>query len=205
MPDFSNPFVPQHFSTPTKPKNLSEYETEKSSYERSPSKIISQNNFVFTPSNHNKFNTPFETPKYQTKHNSFNCFTPSCFNNSLSCSNGKNFSQQLSKACREFEPTIPMDIELHSTKRAQEREIFEEKLREQERWKEARIKEEEEEAARREMEEIKMIRKNAEFKARPAPNFKWEISDWGNKNPHDTEESINYTMSTQDMDMMDLE
>lgn len=134
MPNFSNPFIPQHFSTPTKPIDFN--------LTHSSGKYYSMR----TPPSSHQFNTPSRSSSI--------------------------------RKCRDFEPTIPMDIELHSTRRAEEREVFDEYVREQERWKEAIARQQMEEKNRVELEEIKLIRKQAEFKARPMPNFKGRVIDW---------------------------
>ena len=74
-----------------------------------------------------------------------------------------------------------MEIELHSTKRAQERELFEERIREAERRKAAEAEEEAKSLIQRELAEVRNIRKQTEFKARPLPKFIGKVIQWEQK------------------------
>ena len=195
MPDFSTPFTPQHFFTPTKPKDFNFSSVSRTiSSEKSPTKYIPQNYPMSTPPHHSQ--TGFCTPRPAMQ------FSTPCRSNMSSSGynfnySAKDFQQRSGNSCREFEPTVPMDIELHSTRRAEEREIFEEKLREQERRKEALARIEEEGRQMAEMQEVRLIRKQAEFKAKPMPKFKGRVIEWGQGSTRD------HSMDTQDM--MDIE
>jgi Targeting protein for Xklp2 (TPX2) domain len=183
MPNFSNPFKPQHFFTPTKstPKNLYKCTFRNMSSEK--------------PDNHNLLSSP------HNNHGTPNYAYNSPMDSDLNTFNKRQEFYTNSKNFRDFEPTKPMNIELHTFKRAQEREIFEERLRENERWKEAVIRAENEEKIKRDLEQIQNIRRQTEFKARPMPNYKSKAFDMYKGDA--MEECTDHTMSTQDM--MDLE
>lgn len=66
--------------------------------------------------------------------------------------------------------TEPMDIELHSDIQSQHRTIFEEKLREKQRHEQQFAASKASESLRREAEEIKQLRHQMEFEARPMPS-----------------------------------
>jgi hypothetical protein len=100
------------------------------------------------------------------------------------------------------ESTGFMEIELHSTKRAKDREMFQERLKELERARIANLEEEARLKAMQDEEEMKVIRKQAEFKARPMPYFK-RVLDWNNDN-HLEDRSTDFASSTNDT-MMDIE
>ena len=120
MPKFSNPFTPQQFPSQFKPTslNFSEYSTD-----------ISLNISSSTPSNNNTF---ISTPKSLQKSANHGNSSLKLFSKSMSCISN-DFSQNFNRTYKEFESTIPMDIELHTSMRAQDRDLFEERLREQER------------------------------------------------------------------------
>ena len=179
MPDFSNPFTPNFCITPRKPEF----------FENSSKKTVSAEKREYTINTapvYKKFNSEFSTPKNMTKNS-----TPSKEKN---LSYGQEFAKN--KNFQDFEPTVPMEIELHTSARAQEREIFEEKLRQQERLKKAVIKQEHDEKHKQESEQIRLIRKQTIFKARPMPKFQGKVLEFTQDGTSD---------HTNSMQMMDLE
>ncbi|OMJ72480.1 hypothetical protein SteCoe_29074 [Stentor coeruleus] len=180
MPNFSRPWLPQSCFTPSKSSNPLELDLESQFLDTTPGYFS-----IYTPPA-KRFHTP------TVSRNLERTFTPShIYTSGFNFSKTKDFYNQ--KYLRDFEPTIPMEIELHTAKRALEREIFEEQLREKERLKDALEKVENEEKARIEAEEIRMIRRQSEFKARPMPNFR-------HKSP-----MSRGSQSAHSEDMMDIE
>lgn len=175
MPNFSKPWAPQ-YSTPVKSNNPDQYEEDSNCF-----------------SGFNKTHTPLP----YSKRSSFS--TP--FKNGHSRSSS-GFEETKNHPIKEFEPTIPMEIELHTTKRAQDREIFQEKLRENQRIKEAEQKLANELKQRQEEEALRIIRKQTEFKARPMPTFNRSISWTKDKKLED--QSTAFGMSLNNT-MMDIE
>lgn len=112
------------------------------------------------------------------------------------------FEDSSIKVRKEYEPTIPMEIELHSSRRAQERDIFQEKLRSLQRAKEAQQKAENDLRLRQEKEELMNIRKQTEFRARPMPGFK-RVIEWA-KDQNFEDLSTDFASSLNDT-MMDIE
>ncbi|CAG9324722.1 unnamed protein product [Blepharisma stoltei] len=78
-----------------------------------------------------------------------------------------NFSDPFQPKPCEKPPTQPMDFNLHTDYRAEQRSYYDEQIREKEREKALRKQKEEMEARQREEEEIKALRKQMEFKAQP--------------------------------------
>ena len=95
-----------------------------------------------------------------------------------------------------------MDIELHSTKRAKVRELFQEGLQELSRKKKADLQAEARAKAAQEELEIIQIRKQAEFKAILMPNFQ-RVLNW-DKNQNYEDQSTAFASSLNDT-MMDIE
>lgn len=183
MPNFSRPWLPQNCFTPSK-NHPPDINCESQFFDNYPGHFS-----ISTPPSQKRVHTPTATSRNQERN-----LTPSRFyTNGFNYNKANEICQNPNKLIKDFEPTIPMDIEFHTAKRAQEREIYEERRREQERLKEAMNKIEAEEKARIEAQEMRMIRKQLEFKARPMPNFRSKTSIY---------QSSQYENSE---DMMDIE
>ncbi|OMJ86021.1 hypothetical protein SteCoe_12522 [Stentor coeruleus] len=161
MPNFSYSWLPQSSFTPGKSSN--------------PLELNLESEFLDTTPGYFSIHTPpakrFHTPT-KSRHSERNLTPSHIYTSGYNFSKSKDSYTHHQKYLRDFEPTIPMEIELHTAKRAQEREIFEEQLREKQRLKQALERVESEEKAKIEAKEIKMIRKQSEFKARPMPNYR---------------------------------
>jgi len=179
MPNFTKSWAPQ-YSTPVKSSNPCPYPNQSN-----------QDTSSFTP-------LPY-THKYDFP-------TPLKSGHGRSASGFEDSSIDSKKNKRkkkgEYEATVPMDIELHSSRRAQEREFFQEKLRGLQRAKEAQLKSENDLRLIQEKEELKNIRKQIEFRARPMPGF-MRVIDW-TKDQNIEDLSTDFTSSLNDT-MMDIE
>lgn len=104
-----------------------------------------------------------------------------------------------------------MDIELHSDKRAEERALFEESLREKERRQKEYEKKMDEDRNIREQQEIADLRKNMLFKARPLPRCcgKNKEMNWKDENKDPNTSSMicdeSTIMETEESGIMDEE
>lgn len=194
MPDFSKPWIP--FFTPTKNNNP-----------EGPSQNLS-NSCIKHYSSFNREEKPNFHCKSKSKGSDFRFSTQeinsSGENSRKLCRNHKTSKdfQSFNNEKSHFDPVIPMDIELHSTKRAKDRELFQERLQEINRKKEAELQAEARAQALQEEQELRQIRKQAEFKARPMPNFQ-RVLDW-NKNGSYEDQSTAFASSVNDT-MMDIE
>lgn len=195
MPDFSKPWQP--FFTPNKHKT-----PEPSSQNLSSSCI---KHFPSFDREHRK-SVAASHCKSKSKASDFRFKTQEFEQNEEKyCQSNKNFKDyKETKGFKEEKSRIDnaMDIELHSTKRAKDRELFQERLQELNRKKEADLQAEARAQAAQEELELRQIRKQAEFKARQMPNFQ-RVLNW-DKN-HDYEDQSTAFASSLNDTMMDIE
>ncbi|CAG9315268.1 unnamed protein product [Blepharisma stoltei] len=227
MPDFSNPFTPTKSFTPTKfqpfhlkteERGSSKKKSEQLEYQRS----LQENSISmfratpmpdFTPPSLKKSERPPTTPipfVLATERRSMErppSYSPSTFQN-FKAKPMPDFSHPFFPVSNNMELTQPMDIELHTDKRAEERAAFEESLREKERQESLLRSLEEQERKKKENHEVQLFRKQAEFRARPMPGFYYSGTE--NNNPNFKEiVSTHYsfmeteTSITQDEEMTD--
>ena len=190
MPNFSKPWTP--FCTPTK------HNAEGTSQNLSSSCIKHYSSF-------NREERPNFHCKSKSKGSDFRFSAQEANASTEPEAKGFKHHKELQSFSHEkvgFDPATPMDIELHSTKRAKDRELFQERLREINRKREADLQAEARAQALQEELELRQIRKQAEFKARPMPNFQ-RVLDWS-KNPNYEDQSTAFASSLNDT-MMDIE
>lgn len=191
MPNFSNPFTPKKNNSMTKFETFNLRTEERGSEKK---KLFDQQQSyrdledessrqfkakplpLFSPPSTKKSDKAPTTPIMFNLSNERRSLEQLASISPLSSQNFKakpmpDFSQPFFPVNKNAEITSPVDFELYSNRRAEERALFEESIREKER-RERLLKDlEEREQRARELHEIQLLRKSTEFKARPLPDF----------------------------------
>lgn len=176
VPDFSNPFTPTKSTSSTKVKEFKLHTEQRGAtkhelfQEQIQNEIRSLNelrNFKAAPA-------PAFTPP--TK---LSTFSPSSEKGSQNSSQSSFKAKPMPDFSKPFIPTLDrepisvMDIELNTDRRAEERQLFEEKLREKDRIQQQLREAEALKQVQLEQQQMEQIRKSMEFKARPMPSYNY--------------------------------